>query len=336
MADWASGYHPVHEPFVTKIVNVHWGTRIYLYLSLFVGNFRSGKPGPNPIGAVPEPGFEIKMLPGKNSSEIDEYIDPDGNKVSSGPNGCLQYIPRQTAFVAFGPEYIDENGLPWKDPIYGPIGHDPQQTYDALTHGVFSSAEHLSSTVNGACPILETQTPLASYSAWSATASRSETYYAQLATVPINYASSNTHAIEFLYAISPGEDLISVKVSDLLRHVGSFNIGSDDGSGNLYVAVYSTSPQALTRLSDIVRYGDYDETKIDPDSWREMTLNSNHNDQEFFISVGRDNNPLHQQVDNYGRVFQPYKIKFRPTANSHPGTPFQPPEQLGVIVETGG
>jgi hypothetical protein len=67
-----------------------------------------------------------------------------------------------------------------------------------------------------------------------------------------------------------------------------------------------------------------------------MIMNSNHNDETFFISVGRDNNPLHQQVDNYGRVFQPYKIKFRPTANSKPGTPDQPPEQLGVIVEAGG
>jgi hypothetical protein len=301
---------------LTQIVNVKWGT-LYLYLRVNTGNFRGGS-GPNPVEAVNKPSITVTII-AEGVKLLDQYRDPEANQSINGFSGCMQYEPVQQGVIGFGPQHM-EGTLLWSDPILGTVGMGAQESYDYKISAHFSAFIQFSSPVDQTCPIKQSQWAVAGQSSWSATESREETYYVQLATVPINYFSGESNTIEYLYRVSAGNNIISVKVDGLIATSRGVQ-----GAGTITAGIYSTAREEITKLSQLINYPGDESLKLDNDSKRRLSLSSD-NQGTYKINVYQDMNT--QQVDNYGKTFHPYKITFEPTSTSFEEIPAQPPQRL--------
>jgi len=351
MFDWKSqafpGYRPVREPWMTKIVDVHWGGKLFLYVRLRLGNFRYGQ-GPTPVANVSPPDYTLR--PHEGVTEIDKVTDLDFNEQSEdGFSTCMQYVPEQTAFVDWGPFYVippPEGPLGWADPIMGPVGHSAQAAYDGIRIG-FGRPGGLSfpyafrpSIEGTSCPlyfdpVYPGQYPVASMDSWNDHASRSATYYVQLAIIPVNYFSKQVRFIEYLFAIKPGDEIISLNVGNILKRQTD-TPPYQEGYAGIDLAVFSTARKPLTKVEQVANLGeqgfgiDYEDQKLDPDHEYVMNLTSE-SQGNFLISVKKHEDPDYRQTDNYGKKFHPYRISLSPippTDVYYEFEPDQPPIRL--------
>jgi hypothetical protein len=330
---------PFEEDMFERVVNVHWGKKVYLYIYASAGNSRGGKAGPNPIEGVPDPYVNIGLSTG-GVIELERFEDPENNKRNDGFGGCLTYEPKQTAFKKFGPTYIVDNLL-WADPIDGPRGKTAQESYDYIVKKhKFSAFIQLRSSIGGtSCAPQPTQYPVGSISSWNWLGQHREaTYYTQLSTVPVNYYSNSGVSIEALYEVPVIDNVLYVEVGGIIPN------GKDprqSGGGIIEVAVFSTHPGVMTGLHNVRslnEYGssngiDFEDMLVDPDHMRRLKVSAK-NQQGWSISISHDTRPESTQIDNYGQSYSPYKVAFTPKGGTTIPTP-QPPMRIGYVVQAG-
>lgn len=304
---------PFAQDVLTRIVKIV-RANLYLYVRLNARNQTFGT-GLTPVDTMPQPRATVTRP--ESITLLDQKHTPESRR---GAFACMQYQPPQTGVIGWEPAHL-EGTIWWSDPIFGPVGQSAQEAYESWVAGDPSGTARVSSPVDGKCSTAVEQWPVASQSSWSATESRSETWYVDLVTVPVNNYSSEVILDEYLYAIGSGDDLISIKVSDLVATAGIVF-----GRGSIIASVYSTARESITRLDQLIQYGADTSQKLTPDDTRILGLDSDR--QVLTFRVGVHSDPDHVQTDNYGDQFNPYKVTFTPSLDSEDRIPPQPPPLL--------
>lgn len=152
---------------------------------------------------------------------------------------------------------------------------------------------------------------------------------------PVNYARNKTVAIDFLFSVPSGPELVTIDIGEIMKN---FDSGFDPATGKqtttqggatIHPYIYSRVKRKVTKLNHLIDYTFLNQSRYpteDDSCFAEITRN---NQGSYQINVRLDKDPEHAQTDNYGKTFQPYKVTLKPNIGTDL-IPSQPPPRLDL------
>lgn len=329
----ATGINPPYrlDPW-QNIINVKL-TPLYLYVRLYAGNTAYGT-GPSKVPTMSPPAANatknqdqgsVRFIdtwggPGRERDEQERDISWESPITSfNGFSNCFQYTPLQTGVI-----HWDTSVFPYA-PIFGEIGWlSALSAWTFFSQGNSSFDSILYARTGQSCPLIN--------STFIQADDGTNLYYGYNTSVPVQYASSKTFWQDYLFAIPVGDDLVDLDVHNLIAPsiTGAlFDQAFVSGTAKISLSVYSRlRGQSITKLSQLIQYGDDTSPKPDPDDSCILYIATKADQGKFKVNVHLDPNENDVQIDNYGKTFRPYKVTIDPSKGSLDDIPQQPPPQL--------
>jgi hypothetical protein len=148
------------------------------------------------------------------------------------------------------------------------------------------------------------------------------------ATAEVNFETSATATIAYLYLLTAGDDLLTLNVGVAANSdsgPGPTEV-TTNGSGEIFAYVYSTVKGKVTKVLQLHDFlGDGIPRPTEDDSY---SVGVTDGGGSFTVNITQDKDPADAQIDNYGKTFQPYKVTLTPNTGMD-SIPDQPPIRLG-------
>lgn len=275
-----------------NIVNVKFKT-IYLVVEVSVSNESSSS---GPFGASPSvatPVFSCGSTKRNDTSVrlLDTKNLLNGNIDATGYRSCLVYGTGVSAEEAYTRSHNGEGWLTFTHPPDGGFNGTCTLTPDQVADGEFAIA-------------------------------------------PIDFVEDHLRSKVYLFTVPVGDGNITVDVSGLVATFDTGPTGTGDdynqvskfAGGTVAALVYSTVRKSITKIDQLIDISGDGKLRPTEDDQSILNVNGEHQGK-FKINVKLDSNKAHQQIDNYGNKFQPYKVTFTPD-DGIDHIPAQPPPRL--------